>query len=59
MAAIVDVLKPILGGTANHAFLLLQDDSGNFIEIARGGPESAIGGSNDYGMTEGLLRRVW
>jgi hypothetical protein len=43
VAAIIEFWKP-LGGGAYHAFLLLQNDAGEFVEIARGGPESAIDG---------------
>jgi hypothetical protein len=49
MAAIIEFQKPVmLGGVptgANHAFLLLQNDAGQFADIARGGPQSAAGGS--------------
>jgi hypothetical protein len=52
MAAIIEFQKPVmLGGVptgANHAFLLLQNDAGQFTDIARGAPQSAAGGSGGY-----------
>src|SRR5215831_4177602 len=48
MAAIVEFLRPVNGlGSltgAEHGFLLLQNDAGQFTDIARGGPESAAAG---------------
>src|SRR5215467_12361536 len=56
MAAIIEFTRPLngaLGSTGGlHAFILLQNDAGEFTYIARGGPEAAIGGSNGL-TTEG------
>jgi len=43
VAAIIEFWKALPGG-AYHAFLLLQNDAGEFVEIARGGPKSAVDG---------------
>jgi hypothetical protein len=44
MAAIFEFDKTMSNGFV-HRFLLLQDDEGNFTDIARGGPQSSVVGS--------------
>jgi hypothetical protein len=47
MAGIYVFWKPVFGtaGTgANHAFLLYQNDAGDYTDIARGGPQASLSG---------------
>jgi hypothetical protein len=41
MAAIFEFDKTMSNGFI-HRFMLLQDDEGNFTDIARGGPQSSV-----------------
>ena len=70
MASIVLIYKPIIadstvtvagieipgtGAVAYHGFLLLQDDNGQYTDIARGGPESALTGAWIANPSDGTM----
>jgi hypothetical protein len=53
MAAIVEFAKPMPGTPgAFHKFLLLQNDDGEFTDIARGGPQATEFGSEGLASGE-------